>query len=79
MACKNLSIKTIFVYEPYLKTTKLGYWFIALNIQKCGKVEGKTETSCFPEDKNFNRKKVLIRKFHKKKCLKCPRKGKVDK
>ena len=40
--------KTI-VYEPYLKTTKLGYWFIVLNTQKCGKLEVQTETSWFPQ------------------------------
>ena len=26
-----------FVYDPYLETTKLRYWFIALITQKCGK------------------------------------------
>ena len=27
------------VYDPYLKTKKLGYYFIALNTQKCGEFE----------------------------------------
>ena len=39
MAWKNLLNKnklTNSVYEPYLKTTKLGYLFIALKTQKCG-------------------------------------------
>ena len=31
--------QTIFVYDLYLKTTKLGYWFIALKTQKCGELE----------------------------------------
>ena len=39
--------ETIFVYEPYLKEKKLGYWFIALNTQKYGELEVKTETSWF--------------------------------
>ena len=44
MAWKNIiyqkvNKQTIFVYDPYLKTTKLRYWFIALNTQKCGELE----------------------------------------
>ena len=43
MACKNIYQKvnkqTIFVHDPYLKTAKLRYWFIALNTQKCGELE----------------------------------------
>ena len=35
--------QTVFVNEPYLKTTKLGYWVIALNMQKYGKLEVQTE------------------------------------
>ena len=31
--------QTNFVYDPYLKTKKLGYYFIALNTQKCGEFE----------------------------------------
>ena len=44
MAWKNIisqkvNKQTIFVYDPYLKTTKLRYWFIALNRQKHGELE----------------------------------------
>ena len=44
MAGKNIiyqkiNKQTIFVYDPYLKTTKLRYWFIALNTQECGELE----------------------------------------
>ena len=44
MAGKNIidqkiNKQTIFVYNPYPKTTKLKYWFIALNTQKCGELE----------------------------------------
>ena len=46
-------METISVYEPYLKTTTLVYWFIALNTQKCGKLEVQTETSWFPQRQIF--------------------------
>ena len=44
MAGKNIiyqkiNKQTIFVYDPYRKTTKLRYWFIALNTQKFGELE----------------------------------------
>ena len=43
MAWKNIYQKvnkqTIFVYDPYLKTTKLWYWYIALNTQKYHELE----------------------------------------
>ena len=42
MAWKKLfkkSKQTILVYEPYLKTTKLGSWFTALNTQKYSELE----------------------------------------
>ena len=48
----------IFVRKPYLQTTKVGHWFIALNMQKYGQL--------FLEDKNSNNTKVLIHNFHKK-------------
>ena len=46
----NQKIKknTIFVSDPYPKTTKLGYWLIVLNMHKCGKLEVYTETLWFP-------------------------------
>ena len=31
--------QTNFVYDPYLKTKKLGSYFMALNTQKCGEFE----------------------------------------
>ena len=39
-----------FACRPYLKTTNLGYWFIALNMQKRGQL--------FLEDKNSNNTNV---------------------
>ena len=48
----------IFVRKPYKKKKKLGHWFIALNMQKCGEL--------FLEDKNSSNTKVLIPNFHKK-------------
>ena len=47
-----------FVCKPYLKTTKIGYWFIALNMQERGEL--------FLEDKNSNNIKALIYNVHKK-------------
>ena len=47
----------IFVRKPYLQTTKVGHWFIALNMQKYGEL--------FLEDKNSNNTKVLIHNLHK--------------
>ena len=35
----KINKQKIFVHELYLKTTKLGCWFIASNTQKCGKLE----------------------------------------
>ena len=46
-----------FVRKPYLKTTKIGYWFIALNMQERGEL--------FLEDKNSSNIKVLIYNVHK--------------
>ena len=67
MAGKNIiyqkiNKQTIFVYDPsYLKTTKVR-WFTwsVVNLTCKEKLRG------FPHDKNSNRRKVLIREFHKK-------------
>ena len=48
----------IFIYESHLKTTKLGYWLIVLNMKNCGKLKWKTEI--------LKKGKVLICKFCKK-------------
>ena len=58
----------IFVYERYLKTTKLGYWFIALNMQNVTSLKCKQKLHGFPENKNSNRRKVLIRKLQYTDC-----------
>ena len=36
---EKINKETIFVHDQYLNTTKLGYWFIALNMQKCVELE----------------------------------------
>ena len=36
---QKLNKQTIFAYSPYLKTTKLRYWFIALNTHNCVELE----------------------------------------
>ena len=68
MGWKNLLKKTIskhFLFTSHiLKTTKLEYRFIALNMQKCSGLEMQTETSWF--HKYSKRRKVLILEFHKK-------------
>ena len=37
----EINKQIIFVYEPYLKTLKLGYCFIALHTHRCGKLDVK--------------------------------------
>ena len=63
---KIYQIKTIFVCEPYLKTTELGYQLIALNTQKYGKLNGKQKLRVFPKTKISTEKKFLFASFTKK-------------
>ena len=64
----KINKQAVLVYEPYLKTKKLGYWFIALNTQEYSNrniLKCKQELRGFPEDKNSNKRKVLILEFLK--------------
>ena len=69
---QKINQQTIFVYDPYLKTTKLWYWFITLILiykliaGNMSSLNCKQKLRGLPEDKNSNKRKVLICEFHKK-------------
>ena len=80
---QKINQQTIFVYDPYLKTTKLWYWFITLILiykliaGNMSSLNCKQKLRGLPEDKNSNKRKVLICEFHKKIAHRDPRKGRV--